>query len=147
MQKIPKSIAVIAVVLVLSGTVFYYYFTRTLSTPEKTTPPVARTEPAVDLVGSKEVSVRTTYDVPEADLMHDIKFTVVVDGTERVVEVRMVEMPEEKASEKQKEFASGLTVMIKGKKLSELSKIDKVGKSTLTTDAFNAVLGDLKAAL
>ncbi len=147
MQKIPKSVAAIAIVLVVSGVVFYSYFTRTLPiTPEKTALPVVRTEPTTSL-GSKEVSATTTYDVPEADITHNIKFTVVVDNEGKVVEVKMVEMPKGEASEKQKEFANNLTVMIKGKKLSELSLVDKVGKSTLTTNAFNAALSDLQQAL
>ncbi len=147
MQKIPKGIVAIAVALVVSGAVFHQYFTKILGgAPEKTVVPVTRPE-SVAVLGSKEVSATTTYDVPEADLTHTVKFTVILDEEGKVVETTMVEMPEEKSSDKQKEFSGNLTVMIKGKKLAELSKVDKVGKSTLTTDAFNAVLGDLKKAL
>ncbi len=49
--------------------------------------------------------------------------------------------------EKKKEFNDQVNVILKGKKLSELTKIDKVGKSTLTTDAFNSVIDELKAQL
>ncbi len=148
MQKIPKGIIAIATVIVLTGVVFYYQFfgKETQPVDQATSLPLNRPESMTSLA-SKEVSTETTYVVPEADLTHHIKFTVGLDETGRVVDVRMVEMPKGEATEKQQEFASTLTVMIKGKKLAELSQVDKVGKSTLTTEAFNAALGDLKAQL
>ncbi len=152
MKGINKGIVAIAVVIVVTGFVFYQYTARVFHpTKDDAVPsvPVVKKENGNMSVptGAKEVSVTTTYDVPAADLVHNVKFTVVLDAEGRVQDVRMTEMPDDKASDKQKEFAQGLTVMIKGKKLSEITKVDKVGKSTITTDAFNAVVGDLKAKL
>lgn len=143
MRGIPKGVVAIATVIVLSGAVFYFYaeqlwygFFPTAEAP---------TAPAVATPQKKgEVSAEVTYEVPEASLTHHVRFTLLLDDTGAITEAKMVELPKEESSEKQKEFGQNLTVMIKGKKLAELTQVDKVGKSTLTTDAFNSVIDELK---
>lgn len=157
MQKINKGVVAIAVVIVVTGFVFYQYAAKVFQSTQKNNEGVPRAEkPAVKEevktepmlpVGAKEVSALVSYDVPEADIVHNVKFSVVLNSEGKVLEVRMVEMPKAVASEKQAEFAAGLTTQIKGKQLSEITKVDKVGKSTITTDAFNSIVGDLKAKL
>ncbi len=143
MRGIPRSIVAIATVIVLSGAVFYVYaerlwhdFFRVAEAPSSTTLPIAPKK--------GEVSAEVTYEVPEASLTHRVRFTLLLDEQGAITGVRMLELPKEETSEKQQEFADNLTVMIKGKKLTELSKVDRVGKSTLTTDAFNSVIDKLK---
>ncbi len=149
MQKIPKGIVAIATVLVVSGLVFYYSFMRLGSgaSREQMAGPQNQPEPNAAATNSKEVSAVTTYDIAEVNKSHQVKFTVVVDNQGVITGTRLVEMPKEEASDKQKEFSGLLTTMIQGKKLSELTKVDKVGKSTITTDSFNSVLDELKAQL
>ncbi len=47
----------------------------------------------------------------------------------------------------QQNFAENLPAAVKGKKLSELSSIDKVAGASLTTAAFNQSLAQLKAQM
>lgn len=157
MKGINKGIVAIAVVMVVTGFVFYQYFANVFRTaPSRPTGPATVQAPATKKDAeamsatptvAREVSATTTYIVPEADITHNIKFTVALDAEGKIVGVKMVEMPKDESSDKQKEFADNLTVMIKGKKLSELTKVDKVGKSTLTTDSFNSVVDDLRSQL
>lgn len=153
MQKIPRGIVAIAIVIVLTGVLFYYqYAQKEVMTSDRAVLPPARPTPTTAATPTptsttREVSVVTTYDVPEADITHQVKFTAVLDTEGRVLTMKMAEMPKEEASVKQQEFADNLTMMIKGKKLSELTRVDKVGKSTITTDAFNAILGGLRSQL
>ncbi|TXH01333.1 MAG: hypothetical protein E6P95_01975 [Candidatus Moraniibacteriota bacterium] len=149
-MKIPKSIVVIATVLVVSGLVFYYAFMRLgggVSRELQMTSPGTKPEPNVAATNSKEVSATTTYSIAEVGKTHQVKFTLMLDEQGMITGTKLVEMPQGEASDKQKEFSGLLTTMIQGKKLSELTKVDKVGKSTITTDAFNSVLGDLQAQL
>ncbi len=146
MHKVSKGIVAIAVVLVLSAFVYYRYTLKVLAPVRTEEMPVATTQKMV-ADKPKEVSTTMSYDVPEADITHTVKFTLRLDTDGRVVGVRMAEMPKDEPSDKQQEFADGLLVMVQGKKLSELTKVDRVGKSTVTTDAFNSVLDKLKSQL
>lgn len=143
MRGIPKGVVVIATVIVLSGAVFYVYaeqlwygFFPTVEAP--TAPTVAPPQK------KGEVSAEVRYSIADTDKNYHVRFTLLVDTEGTITGVKMVELPKEETSEKQQAFADNLTVMIKGKKLSELTKVDKVGKSTLTTDAFNSVIDELK---
>lgn len=145
MRGIPRSIVAIATVIVLSGAVFYFYAERLWYdffsvTEAPAVPPSSLTSKEPD-----EVSAEVTYGVPESDRVYRVRFSLLLEKDGTITEARMVELPKEETSEKQQQFASNLTVMIKGKKLAELSRVDKVGKSTLTTDAFNSVIDELKA--
>lgn len=146
MRGIPRSIVAVATVIVLTGAVFYFYAERLwydfFPVAEA---PVLPLTPAAPTRQPHEVSAEVTYDVPEASIEHHVRFTLLLDANEAITGVRMVELPKEESSEKQTEFANNLTVMIQGKKLAELHQVDKVGKSTLTTDAFNSVIDELKA--
>lgn len=91
----------------------------------------------------KEVAVRTSYKNPGgADevgfvLMVD-KGGVIVDGRTEVLATNQISIARQKA------FADGFATAVKGKKLAELTAIDKVGGSSLTTASFNSVLSELK---
>lgn len=149
-MKIPKSIVAIATVLVVSGLAFYYAFMRLgggVARESYMALPETSPEPNAAVTNSKEVSATTTYSIAEVNKTHQVKFAVTVNAEGMITGTSLVEMPQGEASDKQKEFSGLLTAMIQGKKLSELTKIDKVGKSTITTDAFNSVLGDLQAQL
>ncbi len=148
MQKIPKSIVAIATVLVVSGVAFYYNFTKlkpSLPT-EQAALPTYRPDAGGAVVKSKELSATTTYEVP-GDKTDTLKFVVKLDATGQIEQITTLDAATNEIPEKKKEFNDQINIILKGKKLSELTKVDKVGKSTLTTNAFNAVLGDLKAQL
>lgn len=148
MQKIPKGIIAIAIVLVVSGVAFYYHVLKLTpeAVPENTALPVSRGEPQVAPLKSREVSATTSYEVGEGKI-DTLKFVVTLDANGMIEKIMTLDAATNEIPEKKKGFNDQVNVMLKGKKLSELTKIDKVGKSTLTTNAFNAVLSDLKAQL
>lgn len=153
MLKIKKSVVLIAIVIVVSVFTYYHYAVKVLQAPrdEGASPmtelPVAKQNDEGLPIGSKEVSAVTVYDVAAAEVTHNVRFTLVVDADGVITAVKLVEAPTNVASDKQTEFSEGLATVIRGKKLAELSAVDRIGKSTLTTDAFNSVLDELKTQL
>lgn len=122
-------------------------------TPAPTTPapqaPVAQTTPevmATETATGKKLSVVTRYQNPGGS--DEVGFDVVVDKngviTEAVANVLAVNAT---SKLRQGAFAKDFPAAMKGKKLSELTKIDRVGGSSLTTGAFNTILPSLKAQL
>jgi NifU-like protein involved in Fe-S cluster formation len=94
----------------------------------------------------KEVSVKKSYENPAGG--DDVMFTLVVDATGIITDAKTGILAIHDISKKrQLAFAEGLPAAVKGKKLSELTTIDRVGGSSLTTKAFNDALTELKAAL
>lgn len=145
MLKIPKGIIAIAVVLVLTAFVYYRYTLKMLPSARTEAKPVATTQKmAVDK--PKEVSAEVGYPVPN-DGYDNVRFTLVLDAEGKITDVREVAVATNKADDHQIEFSQGLLTVIKGKKLSELAPVDRIGKSTMTTDAFNSVIDKLKSQL
>ena len=97
-------------------------------------------------VAEKKVSTKTSYKNPAGD--DEVGFSLMVNS-EGVIVDAMVDILAIHAVSKTRQlaFSEGLAGAIKGKKLSELSAIDKVGGSSLTTGAFNASLAQLKGQL
>jgi hypothetical protein len=94
----------------------------------------------------REVSAATSYKIPNGGTDY-VRFTLGLDATGAITSVSLVDSLKGGSSEQMITFTDNLIVMIKGKKLSELTAIDRVGKSSLTTAAFNAVLPELKKQL
>ncbi|MBP9697734.1 MAG: hypothetical protein KBD65_00885 [Candidatus Moranbacteria bacterium] len=97
------------------------------------------------VIGLKEVSAEVTYDTP-SDYPDSLRFVVALDAEGAIQDIRTLDVETGEISEKKKEFNDQINIVLKGKKLSELSAIDKVGKSSLTTAAFNEALPKLQAA-
>lgn len=72
-------------------------------------------------------------------------FILIVDNSGSITNARTVDPQTLKASPQQAAFTVELTKVIKGRKLSELGALDKVGKSSLTTEAFNEAIPILQA--
>ncbi|MBP9728188.1 MAG: FMN-binding protein [Candidatus Moranbacteria bacterium] len=139
-MKIKNSVAVaLAVVIVGSVFVYYRYAKDTLQTmkPKETVAPMAAT---------KEVSAVITYGEP-GKYSDTLRFVVTVDGAGAIQEIKTLEDATGEVPEKRKEFNELVNVQLKGKKLADISALDKVGKSTMTTKAFNDALVTLKAGL
>lgn len=94
----------------------------------------------------KDVSADVTYETAPGKWDH-LRFVVTVDGFGRIQNIQTLDFETGQIPEKKKEFNEQVNVILKGKKLSELSAIDKVGSSSLTTKAFNDSLGKLQAEL
>ncbi len=96
--------------------------------------------------GEKQLSTKTSYTNPSGSDEVGFKVTVDASGvvTDAMVDILAVNGISKTRQEK---FAEGFSQALKGKKLSELTAIDKVGGSSLTTAAFNTALPQLKAQL
>jgi hypothetical protein len=107
----------------------------------------ADTKPAAEKpAAAKEVSAMAAYKSPAGE--DKVGFTLTVDANGAITDAKTQVMSDNEISKKlQQAFGDGLPAVLKGKKLGELSKIDKVGGSSLTTAAFNQSLEQLKAQL
>lgn len=139
-QKIPKGLIIVSVIIVVTVAVYLREVAKVL---QGWRPEVA-SEAAMQK--PKEVSAVVTYEVP-GEKFDTLRFVVKLDDAGAIDEIRTLDAETNEIPEKKKEFNDEVNVILKGKKLSELAKIDKVGKSTLTTDAFNEALDKLKAEL
>lgn len=140
MQKIPKGLIIVSVIIVVTVAVYLREVAKVLQGWR----PEVVSEAAMQK--PKEVSAVVTYEVP-GEKFDTLRFVVKLDDTGAIDEIRTLDAETNEIPEKKKEFNDEVNVILKGKKLSELTKIDKVGKSTLTTDAFNEALDKLKAEL
>lgn len=139
-MKVKNSVAfVIAVVIVGSVFVYYRYAKDALLVmkPKEAVMPVTET---------KEVSAVITYGEP-GKYSDTLRFVVTVDKAGVIQEIKTLEDATGEIPEKKKEFNELVNVQLKGKKLADVSALDKVGKSTMTTNAFNGALESLKAGL
>ncbi len=128
-------------------------------TPTSSTQPVVgkgapMTNPASDSMvttatppaGQKNLSVQTHYSNPGGG--DDVAFMLMVDANGVITQATTEVLAHNDISKmRQAAFAAELPKVIVGKKLSDLSSIDRVGGSSLTTKAFNDVLPQLKAQL
>lgn len=95
---------------------------------------------------TRKVSGEATYPTP-GDYDDHLRFVVTIDANGIIQNIQTLDADTNEIPPKKVEFTEQINVILKGKKLSELTKIDKVGKSTLTTDGFNAALPQLQASL
>lgn len=142
MHKVPKGLLVIVFVVALTVAVYLWQVARVLETARFDETPTAE----MATKKSREVSAVVAYDVNE-EVSHEVRFTLSLDSDGAITSVSLVENPTGIASDKQKEFARELEVVINGKKLSELSAVDRIGTSSYTTNAFNSAIDKLKAQL
>ncbi|MEO8581103.1 MAG: hypothetical protein ABI425_00825 [Patescibacteria group bacterium] len=113
-------------------------------TAEMTPAPTQKTSEG--MTKGKEVSVTTKYQSPAGE--EAVGFTLVLDENGIISDAKTeIHGLKPISVDRQTKFAEGLPAVIKGKKLSELTNIDRVGGSSLTTNAFNASLQDLKAQI
>lgn len=99
-----------------------------------------------NLAVTREVSAVATYESPGGT--DKVRFTISLDASGVVEAVKSTDVLKgDTVSENLAKFSQNLILVIRGKKLSELTSIDRVGTSSLTTAAFNAVLPDLQKQL
>lgn len=94
----------------------------------------------------KQSSVRTSYKTPGGE--DEVGFRLTVDSEGTILTALTEVLAKNPTSIKRQEaFAEAFPQALQGKKISELTAIDKVGGSSLTTAAFNASLAQLKAGI
>lgn len=96
--------------------------------------------------GETMIKSEQTYTTPAGEEKVGFVLFVDADGVVTGAETEMLAKAPTSVM-RQKSFAAELPTVITGKKLSELTKIDRVGGSSLTTGAFNKALIDLNAQL
>lgn len=143
MFKIKKGVVLVAIVIVISAFVYYRYAVKVL--------PVNKNEGGVPLVsvptdGSRKVSAEVKYMATE-DKEDALRFVLTLDKQGVITELITLDAKTGEVPEKKIPFNQQASVMIVGKKLSELTAIDNVAKSSLTTKAFNSAIDQLKAQL
>lgn len=147
MWKTKKSTWIVGAVVLVAFFAYYQFAKDTFrvgTRSEEETPAFKKAEEVA--TGWREVSAVTSYDTPN-DGRDTLRFVVTLDQQGTIQGIKTLDAETNTIAEKKVEFSEQLTVILKGKKLSELQNIDKVGKSSLTTTAFNSALADLKAAL
>ena len=91
----------------------------------------------------KTLTTTQGYKSPAGD--EEVGFTLVVDEAGVITEAEAEVMATAPTSKlRQESFAKDFPAAVVGKKLSELSTVDRIGGSSLTTGAFNAALEELK---
>lgn len=150
-KSMGKIIGVLGIVLV-AGAVLFWKFTGTEEGEKKMVAPDTKGTGTdtktvkTEEMGSKTLTLKTSYTNPSGS--DEVGFNVMVDANGMVTGVTVDVLATNGISQnRQKAFAEGLPQAITGKKLAELSAIDRVGGSSLTTSAFNAALPALKAQL
>ena len=97
-------------------------------------------------ISLKKIETVATHQTPAGE--ERIGFWLEVDESGVIVSAAAQVMSENETSKwSHKSFAYGFPRVIVGKKLSELSAIDRIGSSSLTTEAFNASIDELQAQL
>ena len=133
----------IAVVVILAALAFYLYSAGKLPGYRNEDTSGVMSESSV--VFAREISVETTYPVPGKEDVE--RYTMFLDEDGLIVDFKAEGVFDSSLNKKLGEFSEGLLLVIKGKKLSDLEEVDKIGTSTLTTDAFNASLSEFKSQL
>ena len=111
----------------------------TSSTSEKGT---AETSEMTSTEG-KTLTKTQDYKSPAGE--EKVGFTLVVDDAGVITDAKTEVMAVAPTSKmRQESFAKDFKAAVVGKKLSELTKVDRIGGSSLTTGAFNAALEELK---
>lgn len=139
-MKVKNSVAFVFAVVIVGSVFVYYRYAKDVFQVMK---PKEAVMPAMD---TKEVSAVITYG-ETGKYTDTLRFVVVVDKGGVIQEIKTLEDATGEIPEKKKEFNQLVNVQLKGKKLADVSALDKVGKSTMTTNAFNGVLESLKAGL
>ncbi len=94
----------------------------------------------------KEVSALAVYPVPGGE--DKVRFVLALDGKGVITGVKSIDtIKPDEVNPNLVKFNDGLSLVIKGKKLSEINGVDKIGTSSLTTDAFNKALTEIKAQI
>jgi hypothetical protein len=147
MLKTKKGVVVVASIAVLSAAGYYWYATNVLNIKlDNTNDNVVAPSVVAVIPESRKLTAVKKY-MATKDKEDSLRFVVTVDREGIITDVLTLDLATNEIPEKKKQFNEGLIVAIKGKKMSELGPVDKIGTSTYTTGAFNGVIDELKSQL
>jgi len=93
----------------------------------------------------RELTSTITFAV--GNVTEEVQFNVFVDADGIITDVQSINVANPADSAHINAFNDALRLVIKGKKLTDLTNIDKIGTSSYTTEAFNSAIPELKAQL
>lgn len=128
----------LAVIVVVVGLIAYQQFAQNEAAPVEVST-VQRQEVV------REVRSEVEYEIPGGS--HTVDFIIALDEEGVITDVNANDLLDPDHQVRMEEFAMTLKPQLVGRKLSELEAVDRVGTSSLTTDAFNQALADLQAQL
>jgi len=146
MSNTKKNIIVGACVVALSALVYYWYATKVIGVKVDTNDKTTLPEAGVTVPEMRKLTAIKKYNATE-DKQDTLQFVVTVDKEGVIADVLTLDAETKQVPEKKKAFNEGLMKILKGKKMSEVGPVDKIGTSTYTTNAFNSVIDILKAQL
>jgi len=146
MSNTKKNIIVAVCVVALSVSVYYWYATQVIGVKVDTDDKTALPTAGVTVPELRKLTAIKKYNATE-DKQDTLQFVVTVDKEGVITDVLTLDAETKKVPEKKKAFNEGLVKVLKGKKMSEVGPVDKIGTSTYTTDAFNSVIDILKVQL
>jgi hypothetical protein len=137
----------LAGILIVVGALVVWKFSGKSETDGRVAPSDTKGTTGTDMQASeKNVSTKAVYKNPAGEDEVGFALTVNTDGT-IVSATAQVLATHDISKKRQEAFAAEFPAALRGKKLSELSAIDRVGGSSLTTAAFNQALPELQAEL
>lgn len=143
-MAITKKTALIGVALIVGLLTLVKFLWKPLQS-ESNKENVAQNQ-AMEQKQVRMATIKTNYKNPGGS--DYVAFTLRVDEKGTITEAKTEILAVNPTSKmRQEAFAAALPQVLVGKDLSTLSKIDRVGGSSLTTGAFNASLDALKAQL
>lgn len=134
-------------ILIVGGALVVWKFSGKSETDGSITSSDTKGTTGTDMkVSEKNVSTKAMYKNPAGEDEVGFALTVNADGV--IVSATAEVLATHDISKKRQEaFAAEFPTALRGKKLSELLAIDRVGGSSLTTGAFNQALPELQAQL
>lgn len=98
------------------------------------------------LAEQKTLSTTTSYQSPAGE--EQVGFSLTVDQNGVITDAETEVLGKAPTSVmRQESFAEEFPSVLVGKKLSELESVDRIGGSSLTTEAFNEAIDDLRAQI
>ncbi len=140
-----RNIIIILVVALVVGLIYYQQSLLSFLFKDGESAPSSS---YINTAVTREISTLVAYDVPNGG-GHNTRFSVFVDQDGLITDVKSLDelYASLESQIKLDEFSENLLKIIKGKKLSELENVDRVGTSSLTTNAFNSGLENLKSQI
>lgn len=137
-----KRIGLVVAIIVLAGAFVVYRNYARVQTPA-TEEPGSNGTVEVLPDGSRRVSATVSFDAPGVVEVYTFSLTLDTNGV--IADAKTEDAKTGEVSSHNEAFTKELLKVIKGKKLSELKNVDKIGTSSLTTSAFNSAIPTLQS--
>lgn len=154
MAKITKKTALFSIAIIVGLLTLVKFAWKPLQSDTKVSAPVSEKQAAPILAApsgntasaARTASVKRRYNNPGGS--DEVGFVLSVDDKGIITSVKTEVLAVNKISQmRQEAFASAMPQVLIGKDINTLGNLDRVGGSSLTTNAFNTSIEELKAQL